>query len=98
MAPVPTQSLGVIGAQVLGTAYPAQQVRFTEAAQTAGVQTSQNQARAQSSATQASDDKNRAVSEERRTEGIFADQSLSEEDDRHGSDVQPRKGKLNKVA
>ena len=98
MAPIPTQSIGVVGAQVLGAAYPAQQVRFTEAAQTAGVQTNQNQARAQSSATQASDDKNRAVSEEKRTEGIFADQSLSDDDDRHGSAEQRRKGKLNKVA
>jgi hypothetical protein len=98
MAPVPTQSIGVASAQVLGTAHPAQQIRFTEAAQAAGVQTNQNQARAQSSATRASDDKNRAVSEQKRTEGIFADQSLSDEDDRHGSPEQPRKGKLNKVA
>lgn len=98
MAAVPTQSIGVVGAQVLGTAHPAQQVRFTEAAQTAGMQTTHNQARAQSSATRTSTDKNRAVSEEKRTEGIFADQSLSDEDDRHGSAEQPKKGKLNKVA
>ena len=98
MAPIPTQSIGVVGAQTVGQTFPAQLVRATEAAQTAGVQTSQNQARAQSSATQARDDKKRAVAEEKRTEGIFADQSLSEEDDKHGSEQQQRQGKLNKVA
>ncbi len=98
MAPVPTQSIAVVSGQVLGTAYPAQGVRFSEAAQAAGVQTAQNQQRAQGSATQARDDKSRTVSEEKRTEGIFADQSLSDEDDRHGADQQPRGGKLNKVA
>lgn len=98
MAPIPTQSIGVVGAQVVGTAYPAQQIRSSEAAQTAGIQTSQNQARAQSSATQATADKDRAVGEEKRTEGIFADQSVSDEEDKHGSDQQTRKGKLNKVA
>jgi len=98
MAAIPTQSIAVIGAQVMGAVYPAQQVRSTEAAQAAGVQSNQMQARANSSATQAKADKNRAVAEEKRTEGIFADQSLSDEDDKHGSDQQPRKGKLNKVA
>jgi hypothetical protein len=98
MAPIPTQSIAVIGAQVMGTTYPAQQVRSTEAAQAAGIQTNQMQARANSSATQARSDKNRAIAEEKRTEGVFADQSLSEEDDKHGSEQQPRQGKLNKVA
>jgi hypothetical protein len=98
MAPIPTQSIAVIGAQVIGPAYPAQAVRSTEASLAAGIQTSQNQARAQSSATQAKSDKNRAVSEEKRTEGVFADQSLNDEDDKHGAPLQNRGGKLNRVA
>jgi len=98
MAPIPTQSIAVIGAQVIGPAYPAQAVRSAEASQTAGIQTSQNQARAQSSATQAQNDKTRAVGEQKRTEGIFADQSLNEDDDKHGAPIQNRGGKLNRVA
>ncbi len=97
MAPTSTQSIAVLGAQVIAAGFPAQQTRSTEAAQAAGVQNSQNQARAQASATQTRDDKTRAIQSEKRTEGIFADQSLSDEDDKHGSEQQPKQGKLNKV-
>ena len=38
------------------------------------------------------------MSEEKRTEGVFADQSLNDEDDKHGAPLQNRGGKLNRVA
>ena len=74
-----TQSIGVIGAQVLNSQFAANQVRATQGAQQAGVQARENKARASQSATTVSaNDKERSIDQDGRVEGAFADQEIND--------------------
>ncbi|MEY4668275.1 MAG: hypothetical protein RL518_974 [Pseudomonadota bacterium] len=74
-----TQSIGVVGAQVLNSQFAANQVRATEVAQQAGIQARDNKARASQSATKVStNDKERSIDQEGRVEGAFADQEIND--------------------
>ena len=74
-----TQSIGVVGAQVLNSQFAANQVRATQVAQQAGIQARDNKARASQSATTVStNDKERSIDQDGRVEGAFADQEIND--------------------
>jgi len=90
-----TQSIGVIGGQVLNSQFAANQVRATQVAQQAGVQARDNKARASQSATTVSvRDKDRSIDQEGRVEGAFGDQEINEGSHDGKAPVQ----RLNRVA
>ena len=90
-----TQSIGVVGAQVLNSQFAANQVRATEVAQQAGIQARDNKARASQSATTASaNDKERSIDQDGRVEGAFADQEINDGSHDGKAPVQ----RLNRVA
>lgn len=90
-----TQSIGVVGAQVLNSQFAANQVRATQVAQQARVQARDNKARASQSATTVSaNDKERSIDQEGRVEGAFADQEINDGSHDGKAPVQ----RLNRVA
>lgn len=90
-----TQSIGVVGAQVLNSQFAANQVRATQVAQQAGVQARDNKARASQSATKVStNDKERSIDQDGRVEGAFADQEINDGSHDGRAPVQ----RLNRVA
>ena len=90
-----TQSIGVVGAQVLNSQFAANQVRATQVAQQAGVHARDNKARASQSATTVSaNDKERSIDQEGRVEGAFADQEINDGSHDGKAPVQ----RLNRVA
>ncbi len=90
-----TQSMGVVGAQLLNSQFAANQVRATEVAQQAGIQARDNKSRASQSATKVStNDKERSIDQDGRVEGAFADQEINDGSHDGKAPVQ----RLNRVA
>ena len=103
MATLTTQSIGAASAQLLNQA-PAAVQRLTEAAQAAGVNQTQNLARAQNSAVSAQKDQDRSVQLQKRAEGSFSGQrDDSENKQDSGESTEARtppssSGRLNRTA
>jgi hypothetical protein len=74
MPTLTTQSIGALGAPMVSSPVASQAARASQTNLAAGVQKSQNQARASESATQAKPTKKRSIQDEARTEGVFGEE------------------------
>lgn len=102
MATLTTQSIGAASGQLLNQTGAANQ-RLVEAAQAAGVNQTQNLARAQSSAVTAQEDRDRSVQLKKRSEGGFAGNNDEKENEKEPEDSSVRtphtsSGRLNQTA
>jgi hypothetical protein len=73
------QSIGVAGGMLVGAQHASATTRSAKAGAEAALRPNQNQVRAVASATEVKPAKERSVQAEKRAEGVFSDESSSEE-------------------
>ena len=86
------QSIGVAGGLLASAQQNGPAARSSQAGAQAGLQAAQNQLRATASATEAKSGKERSIQAEKRPEGVFSDESESNENQERDNLQKPRSG------
>lgn len=86
------QSIGVAGSLLASAQQNGPTARASQAGAQAGLQTAQNQLRASASATEVKSGKERSIQTEKRPEGVFHDESESDQNQEPDNPQKPRSG------